>query len=192
MHVDTLLGELAELRLSMSLDCLRRTEEKMYGSGSEFGSMAVTRERMLKDSTLDCPTQCCVSKPTLSVERQNRPCPLRLSRILLCSCSTFPLRFQATNPSVIPGSATAIVCHAVCITRWNNVAEIWICVFYHHSSPRSGRNMPRKCFRSPTIQKYENVDGLEIQKIKDRGGAGHVSYACPEGRLLYRTMPGQS
>ena len=22
-------------------------------------------------------------------------------------------------------------------------------------------------FRSPTIQKYENVDGLEIQKIKD-------------------------
>ena len=41
MHVDTLLGELAELRLSMSLDCLRRAEEKMYGSGSEFGSMAV-------------------------------------------------------------------------------------------------------------------------------------------------------
>ena len=28
-------------------------------------------------------------------------------------------------------------------------------------------------FRSPTIQKYENVDGLEIQKIKD--------YASKEG-----------
>ena len=24
-------------------------------------------------------------------------------------------------------------------------------------------------------------------KVVSRGGAGHVSYACPEGRLLYRT-----
>ena len=47
-----------------------------------------------------------------------------------------------------------------------------------------------KYFRSPTIQKYDNVHGLEIQRIKDyasnRGVAGCHPMSRPGDRLAYR------
>ena len=38
---------------------------------------------------------------------------------------------------------------------------------YAITGPQTAGIRPNNFFRSPTIQKYDNVHGLEIQKIKD-------------------------
>ena len=52
------------------------------------------------------------------------------------------------------------------------------------------------CFVDPRLLAFRTKApaeaGAAAADLAARGGAGHVSYACPEGRLLYRTMPGQS